>query len=502
MELSIDDLEKTDQLEEAVSLDNVTLYYQSNDKPSIGDINLNIKKGEFIVLMGESGCGKTTVTRIINGLATKFYEGHMDGKATVLDKEIGEYDLWQIGQYVGSIFQDPKSQFFASITEDEVAFGCENYGVKYEDLKARVFEAIKSINGENLIGKEIFPMSSGEKQKIAIASVNSVNPLIYIFDEPSANLDMNSVESLKKLMKNLKDAGHTVIVSEHRLYYLTDLGDRFIYLKDGQINREMTSYEFKNINEVERKRLGIRCNDLKNIVFNVPEIKFNNLEALVVENLSFYYKKGNYIFEDLSFKAYKGDVIAICGHNGAGKTTLSKILCGIEKEKKGEVFFYGKKVNNKKRKNKAYFVMQNIDCTLFGDSVKNEIRLNKKNANDNYINEILDKYNLRLYKEKHPSTLSGGQKQRLSLAVSDAVDADILILDEPTSGLDYKNMCGISNHIRELSEQGKTILIITHDYEFAAMTCNKALHFICAEKSEMFEVDKNRKKLFDCFMDK
>ena len=165
----------------------------------------------------------------------------MKGRITLLGRNISEYPLYEIGKMVGSIFQDPRSQFFASITEDEVAFGCENYGVPYEELEGRVSDAIKRINGDMLRGKEIYPMSSGEKQKIAVASVNAVNPQIYVFDEPSANLDMYSVEALKNLMGALKAEGHTIIVAEHRLYYLTDLADRFLYMENGSIKKEWTS---------------------------------------------------------------------------------------------------------------------------------------------------------------------------------------------------------------------------------------------------------------------
>ena len=177
------------------------------------------------------------------------------------------------GKNVGSIFQDPRSQFFASITEDEIAFGCENYGVPYEELDGRVSNAIKRINGDMLRGKEIYPMSSGEKQKIAVASVNAVNPEIYVFDEPSANLDMYSVEALKNLMRELKSEGHTIIVAEHRLYYLTGLADRFLYMENGSIKEEWTPEELLSMPEAKRQNIGIRAADLRHIEVGIPSRK-------------------------------------------------------------------------------------------------------------------------------------------------------------------------------------------------------------------------------------
>ena len=170
-----------------IRFENVSFQYPGAKTESICHINMDVKAGEFLVLTGGSGCGKTTITRLINGLAEQFYEGTCDGSITLLGHDISEYPLHEIGKKVGSIFQDPKSQFFASITEDEIAFGCENYGISYEELDERVSNAIKRINGDTLRGKKIYPMSSGEKHKKAIASVNSVYPelsLIHI-SEPT-----------------------------------------------------------------------------------------------------------------------------------------------------------------------------------------------------------------------------------------------------------------------------------------------------------------------------
>ena len=253
-----------------IQFEDVSFEYPGAETESIQHINLDVKEGEFLVLTGGSGCGKTTLTRLINGLAEQFYEGTLKGRVTLLGRSISEYPLYEIGKKVGSIFQDPKSQFFASITEDEIAFGCENYGVSYEELDGRVSNAIKRINGDMLRGKEIYPMSSGEKQKIAVASVNAVDPEIYVFDEPSANLDMYSVEALKNLMRELKAEGHTIVVAEHRLYYLTDLADRFLYMENGSIKEEWSPEELLSMSENKRQKIGIRAADLRHIEVDIP----------------------------------------------------------------------------------------------------------------------------------------------------------------------------------------------------------------------------------------
>ncbi len=494
-------MKNQEEAQSILQFEDVSFQYTGAETESLCHIDLIIKKGEFLVLTGGSGCGKTTLTRLINGLAEQFYEGTRKGQLKLSGRNISEYPLYEIGKKAGSIFQDPRSQFFASITEDEIAFGCENYGVMFEELGGRVSDAIKRINGDMLCGKEIYPMSSGEKQKIAVASVNAVNPEIYVFDEPSANLDMYSVEALKNLMKQLKEEGHTIIVAEHRLYYLTDLADRFLYMENGKLKEEWTSHELLAMPETKRQNAGIRAADLRNIQSDIPltPLRQETDRILEVKNLAFSYRK-NSIFTDISFEAYAGDLIAVAGHNGIGKTTLSHILCGIKKESSGQILYRGKEVPKRKRRDYAYFVMQNTDCQLFGDSVEEELLLNGKDSTPRQRNDLLERFGLLEWKERHPATLSGVQKQRLALAVSDWIDTPILILDEPTSGLDFKNMVRISRYLRELSQKGKTVMIITHDYEFAAMTCNRVLHFADSGHVETFPLKENLSRLYSSLM--
>ena len=252
------------------------------------------------------------------------------------------------------------------------------------------------------------------------------------------------------------------------------------------------------MSENKRQKIGIRAADLRHIEVDIPPREDKNV-TLEVKQLAFSYRK-HPVFHDISFQVYAGDLIAIVGHNGIGKTTLSNILCGIQKEKTGQVLYNGQEISKGKRKNFAYFVMQNTDCQLFGDSVEEELLLNGKGSTQEQRDDLLKLYGLFEWKDKHPATLSGGQKQRLTLAVSDWIDTPVLLLDEPTSGLDFKNMMRISEHLKALAQKGKTILIITHDYEFAAMTCNRVLRFVDEGHAETFPLQGNLPRLYSCLM--
>ena len=481
-----------------IEFSNFSFTYHNADSESLTGIDFIIRKGEFILLTGHSGCGKTTLTRCINGLIPDFFEGDLSGKCRVCGMDIAEHETGEFSPLVGSVFQDPRSQFFTLHVKTEIPFPSENLGTPMDKMQEQYEKAVDVLQIQGLLGKSIFDLSSGEKQKVAIASIYMVGVGIYVLDEPSANLDMYSVEALKNLMRELKSEGHTIIVAEHRLYYLTGLADRFLYMENGSIKEEWTPEELLSMPEAKRQNIGIRAADLRHIEVGIPSRKETDV-TLEVKGLAFSYRK-HPVFHDISFQAYAGDLIAIVGHNGIGKTTLSNILCGMQKEKAGQILYSGKDVSKGRRKNFAYFVMQNTDCQLFGDSVEEELLLNGKGSTQEQRDDLLKMYGLFEWKERHPAILSGGQKQRLTLAVSDWIDTPILILDEPTSGLDYKNMVRISEHLKALAQKGKTILIITHDYEFAAMTCNRVLHFIDEGHAETFPLQGSLPRLYSCLM--
>ena len=422
-----------------IKFENVNVTMQG--KRILSDINLEIQDGEFVLICGESGCGKTTMTKLINGLLPHFVRDvSVDGTITVCGKNVAEMPMYEIAELVGSVFQNPRTQFFYTNSNAEMAFGLENRGVEPEYIRKRIKNTINELDIEKLEDRDVFSMSGGEKQLLAFASVYVMNPQIYVLDEPSANLDIAAMEKLSERMKVIKEKGHTVVVAEHRLAWIQKFADRIIYMKEGRIEQEFTSDEFKALSDLKRKQMGLRSIVPEQI--QIPEITGNSEDAVLqICNLSCKRKK-QMIFQNISLSARAGDIIGITGKNGAGKSTFCNCLCGLLKPKGGEILYQGKKLSEKARTKLFGMVMQEVNHQLFSDSVKNECLLANEDASEQEIRELLEEFDLKEYAEYHPMILSGGQRQRLAVCQAVMSGKKMLIFDEPTSGLDFRIISG------------------------------------------------------------
>lgn len=453
-----------------IKFENVNVTMQG--KRILSDINLEIQDGEFVLICGESGCGKTTMTKLINGLIPHFVRDvSVDGTITVCGKNVAEMPMYEIAELVGSVFQNPKTQFFYTNSNAEMEFGLENRGVEPEYIRKRIKNTINELDIEKLEDRDVFSMSGGEKQLLAFASVYVMNPQIYVLDEPSANLDIAAMEKLSERMKVIKEKGHTVVVAEHRLAWIQKFADRIIYMKEGRIEQEFTSDEFKALSDLKRKQMGLRSIVPEQI--QIPEITGNSEDAVLqICNLSCKRKK-QMIFQNISLSARAGDIIGITGKNGAGKSTFCNCLCGLLKPKGGEILYQGKKLSEKARTKLFGMVMQEVNHQLFSDSVKNECMLANEEASEQEIRELLEKFDLEEYAEYHPVILSGGQRQRLAICQAVMGEKKLLIFDEPTSGLDFRHMCQVEKLMKQLSEEKYIIIVVTHDYEFLNRACKR-----------------------------
>ena len=460
-----------------IDINNVSFRYSSSDKDNLSDFDLHVKKGECVLLTGESGCGKTCAIRLVNTLIPHFYEGELKGSILIDGVNTLEKHPHDFAEKIGSVFQDPRSQFFSLDTDSEIVFGMENKGLPYEKMKERYDETVRELKIENLVDRNIFELSGGQKQTIAFASVYALHPDIFVLDEPSSNLDPEAIDELCRLLKLIKSQGKTIFISEHRLYFLRDIVDRVILIEHGKIKHEWTAQQFGELSAEEMSGFGLRS--FAPTVLDLPLTNFtaNSKPILEVRELSVGYEKKS-VADSINISVSAGELVGVVGKNGCGKTTLARTLSGLQKEISGDVLFSGKKINWKKRMNHAYIVMQDPDYQLFTDSVYHELKLAASmigERNEKRIDEILDKLNLTEYKERHPMSLSRGQKQRVAIGVAMLSNADAIIFDEPTSGLDYKNMQSVSAILREITEMGKAVIIISHDNEMLMNVCSRVV---------------------------
>jgi energy-coupling factor transport system ATP-binding protein len=464
---------------------------------SISNINLCINQGEFILISGKSGSGKTTLIRCINGLIPHFFRGIGKGNVFIEGDGISEsgVKLHDIGRKVGSVFQDPRSQFFTTDTTAEVAFGCENYGFPREEMISRVEESFNILNIHDLKNRSVFNLSSGEKQKIAVASVHALKPKFLVLDEPSSNLDIKSTFQLAEILRTLKKKGTTIIIAEHRLYWLKDLVDKMIYLEEGKIVAQYSKEDILNLNSEDFIKKGLRQFDFDKIIMknNKANCSLQTLNTIKVNDLSYYYNKKQPILQNISFKAFGGEIIGITGSNGCGKTTLAKCMVGLLKQKSGTISINEKLMKTKKRINNTYLVMQDADYQLYAESVEKELKLgnHKVERFQDNVDNVLENMNLSAFKERHPHSLSGGQKQRLTISVAFIKNTEIIIIDEPTSGLDGENMARLVSMLHKMAEKGKLVFVISHDYEFLVNCCTRIINIENGNVQEDFELNPN-----------
>lgn len=453
---------------------NVSFSYPDGADGGLKNIDITIPDGQCVLLCGRSGCGKTTLTRLLNGLIPQFFAGELTGEVLLDGENIFSLPMYRITEKVGSVFQNPRTQFFNVDTDSEIAFGIENEALPPEELKRRVAETAQALRIESLLGRSIFALSGGEKQKIAFASVYAMQPEVYLLDEPSSNLDSDAIDGLREHIRLIKSQGKTVIIAEHRLYYLNDVADRIIYLENGCIAGDWTPELFATLPASQRQAVGLRALRLRE---EEPEC-FSQPDAtprLELRGISLSYRRQT-VLRDISLRAAAGEVIAVIGQNGAGKTTFSRALCGLHRESAGEYRWDGKTQMPKERMKRSYMVMQDVNYQLFAENVSAECTFGIKQPDTALAERVLEELGLAAYRERHPNTLSGGQKQRLAAAGSMVCGKELLVFDEPTSGLDYDSMVRLAALIRRLADSGKIIFIVTHDYEFICRTCTRVLH--------------------------
>jgi len=474
-----------------ITLQNVSFSYsgEHGTGDGVSEIDLTIKDGEFIVLCGESGCGKTTVTRLINGLAPHFYEGEMSGSVMIGDVCVNTENLSDIAALTGSVFQNPKSQFFNLDTTGELVFGCENLGIPREQIQQRLEKTKRDLQLDNLMDRDIFELSGGEKQQIACASCYTADPRVFVLDEPSSNLDKRAIQRLHRMLVKIKAAGKTVVIAEHRLYYLMDVADRFIYMRSGKIERIFTRDEMKALSESDLTALGLRLTNMQSLAAlarkedapretpvkgsTPPETQPVSKPALEALDLTCGYGSTHVLdIERLALPEHS--IVALIGDNGSGKSTFAQALAGLIPSN-GSIAVGGAYLTAEERSKRSFMVMQDVNRQLFADSILEEVMMNT-GASAADAEAVLARLGILELKDRHPASLSGGQKQRTAIASALCAKKDLLIFDEPTSGLDRRGMERFGSLLRDLQTSAALSLVITHDPELIMSCCTHILH--------------------------
>ncbi|MDO4813484.1 MAG: ABC transporter ATP-binding protein [Gemella sp.] len=457
--------------------------YTKSEELNINNLNLKIKKGETVLFTGPSGSGKTSILRLLNGLAPEFFEGGFKGELNVAHLKIGDR-LTDFSEIVGSVFQNPKNQFFHLDSTSELAFSMENKGYAPAIITKRIEDIADEFSAKHLLDRKILELSGGEKQKLAFMSSMMLDADIYILDEITSNLDLKSINFITDVIRRLKENGKTIIIAEHRIYYLKDLIDRMFIIVNGRLIHEFNQ---DDIQEFDGSQCQTRQLDLSKIDIINKKEKTQDNDYLNLRDFTYKVNDKQIVINN-TFS--QGSIYSIVGENGCGKTTFANALSGFIKST-GDVTLNGKKLKKKDLLRNSFVVMQDVNYQLFTNSVEREIKLGASNLDDFDI--LVDKLNLRHLLDKHPNMLSGGEKQRVAIASALMTGKKIIILDEPTSGLDYKNMNELAILLKDIAKKDVIILIITHDYEFLCSVADTVLHFNKNGINEIISVEKENK---------
>ena len=484
-------------------IDNLSFRYRTRPELAIENVSFELKQGELLLIAGSSGCGKTTVARCINGLIPRSYRGERTGKVFLYGKEVTEMKIPEMAQIVGTLLQDPERQIVASNVYNEIAFGPENLGLPRDEIVERVEQVMKRLNIEYLRERETFNLSGGEKQKVALAGLLSMNPSILLLDEPLSSLDPASAHEALDIFRSLADEGKTIILVEHRVEDALETNpDRLLYMEAGHVKYLGTINDLPP--EIDHTQVKLpaqwvvkRVKAMQKPVETAPIHKVEERgEALVVfEDVSFRYDdESPLILKDVNLKINRGDLIAVLGPNGAGKSTLVKHAIGLLKPTHGRILVKGQDTRQMSVAQIARvlgYVFQNPTHMLFAPTVREELEFGPKNLGfeletiKTSVTESISTVNLSGLEEYPPLGLSFGQQKRTTIAAVLAMHSKIMVMDEPTAGQDFANytrfmetLCGISSNSKSiLSANFDSTLFITHDLDLAVTYANRVLLF-------------------------
>jgi energy-coupling factor transport system ATP-binding protein len=502
-----------------IDIKDLSFKYPEEDKEALSNISISIKKGEFLLVAGKSGSGKSTFGKTISGVIPSFYGGAIRGKVLVKDMRLSDIPQYERASEITMVFQDPERQLMMNKVHREIAFGLENIGVDPEEINRRVWESLQFINAVDLAYKDIDSLSGGQKQKLAIASAIAYLPSCIVFDEPTSQLDPSVADEVAQLIKKInEELGITVILIEQRLDRWFEMTDRVLILDSGKQAFCGSKEEFYNLGKFEdflpaylkiAKQIKMEALPMsfKEMKMNLADLKYTsennyfeeaiNSEIITASKLTVRYDN-LMVLKGINFNIYKGDFIGIIGANGAGKSTLLKTISGL-KDYCGNLKLRGSEISKIRLRELSKvmgYVSQNPSDYISKETVYEEVEFTLKNhgiADKNAIEDVLKKLNIYELRNKNPRDLSGGEKQRVAIASVMVTKPAVLLLDEPTRGLDAEMKNTLKETLLALKAEGVTLIMVTHDIDFAAEVCGK---FMLMIKGELISFG-SHKKVFE-----
>ncbi|MFP7494676.1 energy-coupling factor transporter ATPase [Terribacillus saccharophilus] len=474
-----------------LEVDRLTVTYEEESSPALNDLSFTINTGDTILLLGPSGSGKSTLTFCLNGLYPKELDGEMSGNIFFSGSNLEDFASGTINLEIGTVFQDPETQFCMLTVEDEIAFGLENTKMPQGKMDAEIDRVLSLVGLHHRRKDHIHTLSGGQKQKLALAAVLALAPRLLILDEPTANLDPAASQELAETIRRLKEQQEiTLLIIEHNIDYWLPVVNRTLLLdQDGSLFFDGDLQDGINIHAEKMQQSGIWLPEAVQLAKQAQlprpwplsidllpgglqlhskhtEVFQTETDIIRVDHAVFRHK-GKTLLNIPDLNIQQGEFLAITGKNGSGKTLLSRLLTGLLKPAAGSVSFLGKRLS-KWKADELYqhigYVFQNPEHQFLTDTVWSEITFGQP-ADEQEIKVLLDEIRLAAQSSKHPFTLSQGQKRRLSVATMLVQSPQLLVLDEPTFGQDSYTTDVLMELIRKQQQRGCTIIMITHDME-------------------------------------
>lgn len=455
-------------------VENLTVRYGGRSKPAVSGLSLDANEREFVLLAGNSASGKSTAMQAVCGFIPHIIPAEVSGTVRLDGKEYS--DPAEVAGIACMVQQDPETQFCTETVEEEVAFGPENLRFTRGDIRRSVDEALAAVKAGHLIDRRLSTLSGGEKQKVAIASVLSVNPRLLILDEPTASLDPRSIGQVVRAISAAKSSRDiAVIVVEHRVRDFIDMADRLIVLRDGGL-------------ELDARRGDKTFDEARAAAFTPPAYcrpqRIREDVIISVRGLSLEID-GWQILDGIDLDIKEGAVVALMGENGSGKTTLLRHLVGLQSIQNGSLSICGHNASSEHKVNAWHLgrdvglVFQNPNHQIFENTVEREMvfAANNFGADTSMAYEALQDFERRegLRRFVHPHCLSFGQKRRVNILSAYSHKPRVLLLDEPFAGQDQENLERIVAIVDDIQKAGGTIVVVTHDLSFARQYCTDAV---------------------------